>query len=67
MAPVSKWEAEASVRELRHVLSVYEEVDLPPGSRLAEQLERARWAVAAYDALDRHLEASTGGTEHRAA
>jgi hypothetical protein len=63
---VSDREAAASVRELRRVISVYEGVDvLPPDSRLARQLERARRAIAAYDALCEQLGASDDGASAR--
>ena len=42
-------DAETAVAELRLFISLYEDADLPPDSRMARQLEAARRAVAAYD------------------
>jgi hypothetical protein len=44
-------DAEVAVAELRLFLAAYEDVDIVPGSRTAKQLDAARRAVAAYDAV----------------
>jgi hypothetical protein len=44
-----KQEEELAVEELRLFISLYEGVELAPGSRAARQVEAARRAVAAYD------------------
>ena len=45
------------VKELRLFISLYENVTLHPESRRARQLEAARRAVAAYEAVERELAA----------
>jgi hypothetical protein len=51
-----KEEAEMAVEELRLFISLYEGVELAPGSRAARQVEAARRAVAAYDEVERALD-----------
>ena len=53
-----KTEAETAVKELRLFISLYEGVDLYPESRKARQLEAARRAVAAFEAVERQVAAS---------
>ena len=47
-------DAEVAVAELRLFLAAYEHVDVPD-SRTAKQLDAARRAVAAYDAVQSAL------------
>lgn len=55
MADAVKGEAEIAVEELRLFISLYEDADLKPDSRMARQLEAARKAIAAYDEVERTL------------
>ncbi len=48
-------EAEVAVAELRLFISLYEGIELVPGSRIAKQLEAARRAVAAYEEVEKAL------------
>jgi len=59
MGSTARVEAEATVavKELRLFISLYENVTLHPESRRARQLEAARRAVAAYEAVERELAA----------
>jgi hypothetical protein len=52
-------EAEVAVEELRLFISLYKDVEVAPGSRIARQLEAARRAVAGYEAVERKLAART--------
>jgi len=58
VADPMKTEAETAVKELRLFISLYEGVDLYPESRKARQLEAARRAVAAFEAVERQVAAS---------
>jgi hypothetical protein len=49
-------EAEAAVVELRLFISLYNDADLRPDSRVARQLAAARRAVAAFDEAKRALD-----------
>jgi hypothetical protein len=51
---------EAAVAELRLVLRRYEGVELHPRSRIARELDAARRALAAYDAV--HASSAPPGT-----
>jgi len=50
-----KGKAEIAVEELRLFISLYEDADLKPDSRMARQLEAARKAITAYDEVERSL------------
>jgi hypothetical protein len=54
-----KQEAEIAVEELRLFLSLYDGIDVQPGSRMGRQLETARKAVAAYELVEARLGAQT--------
>jgi hypothetical protein len=51
----AKEQAEVAVQELRLFVSLYSDVELVPGSRIAGQVEAARRAVAAYEEVERAL------------
>ena len=59
MTAQTQREAEVAVAELRLLISMYDDADLAPDSRIARQLDAARRAVAEYDAVVKHFTAKT--------
>jgi hypothetical protein len=57
---VEREQAEEAVRELRRFISLYEDAELPPDSRIAHHLEAAQRAVAGYDEVEQKLTVRTG-------
>jgi hypothetical protein len=55
MSAQTQQQAEIAVAELRSYIALYDGVDPAPGSHTALQLDAARQAVAAYDAVQQHL------------
>lgn len=55
MGDAVKGKAEIAVEELRLFISLYEDADLTPDSRMARQLEAARKAITAHDEVHRTL------------
>jgi len=56
---VDREQAEEAVRELRLFISLYEDAELPPDSRIARHLEAARRAVVGYEQVEQEPEATT--------
>jgi len=56
---VERDQAEVAANELRLFISLYEDAELRPDSRLARQLEAARKAIAGYEQVERELETRT--------
>jgi hypothetical protein len=48
----SAWDIQDALGELRDLVRRYDSVDIPQGSRIAQELDLARRAIAAFDASD---------------